>query len=472
MDSKVQPRMRAVFESQARRALDWRDSSCAERKARVLRLRDAVLAHEEQINVACKVDLGRSDVETRLSETMVIVAECNHALRHLQSWMRPRRIGSNLMFLGTRARVHAVPKGVALIVGPWNVPFNSIFGPLVSALAAGNTAILRPSELSPASSALIREIVEKTFPEGEVAVFEGDAEVAQGLLELPFNHVFFTGSPMVGRSVMEAAAKVHASVTLELGGKSPVVIDQSANMAKTAASIAYGKFQNAGQACIAPDYILIQESKKDAFITAMQEVLSGWYGQTDDERRQTPDFGRIINDRHFHRIRDLLTDAIDKGASVVCGGETDATNRYIAPTLLTDCADGSMILQEEIFGPVLPIITYQELDEAIAYINAREHPLAAYIYSNTKADIQHFRSKTISGDLGVNMCLMHFAHTKLPFGGVGTSGFGKAHAHWGFQAFSHERTELRNLFANFSLIAPPYGNRVRWLSRMILKFLA
>ncbi len=467
-----QSEIERVFALQQARALELRTSDAAERIARIRRLRDAVLARREDIYAALQADFAKPEAEADLGEIMVVVQEANHAIRHLKRWMKPRKVAPTAPLIGTFSEIRYEPKGVTLIIAPWNFPVNLLFGPLVSAIAGGNTAIVKPSELTPNTSALSVEIIRSVFTEDEVAIFEGDAEVSQALLELPFDHCFFTGSPAVGKIVMAACARHLTSVTLELGGKSPVVIDASADIPAAARSLVSGKFQNAGQACIAPDYVLVHESVKEAFLAEFAAQVRRSYGADEAARAANPDLGRIVNQRHAARIQGLIDDALARGASAVIGGTVDVESRYVAPTLLSEVAPDSTILEEEIFGPVLPVIAYRELDEAIRYINARPKPLALYVYSRDDKAIRAVIGRTSSGDAAINTCVVHFVNHNLPFGGANNSGLGKAHGEYGFKAFSHERSVLRDRFALTGLFAAPYTPTVQRLIKLAVRFLS
>jgi aldehyde dehydrogenase (NAD+) len=317
----------------------------------------------------------------------------------------------------------------------------------VSAIAAGNTAILKPSELTPHLSALICKVVREIFTEDEVAIFEGEAEVSQALLELPFDHIFFTGSPAIGKLVMSAAAKHLASVTLELGGKTPTIIDASANLKLAASNIMWAKFANAGQTCIAPDYVFVHESVKEAWVAHCQTQLKRAYGEGLAEQQSSPDLAHIVNHRHTARVKGLLDDALAKGAKVLTGGGFNESECFIQPTLLDQVPGNARVMEEEIFGPLLPITTFRDINDVIAHVNAGPKPLALYIYSQDAANIDKVLTETVSGGACVNHALMQFLHSKLPFGGVNNSGIGNAHGHYGFKAFSHERGVVRTQFS-------------------------
>ena len=435
----VPPELEQLFARQAATALRLRQSSWQERTAKIRRLRDAVIARTEAWYHAAQADFGKPAGEVDLAEILPVCLEANDAIRNLKRWMRPQRVRPTLLTLGTRSHVQYTPRGRCLIIGPFNYPVNLTLGPLISAVAAGNTAIVKPSELTPALSALIAQVVREVFSEDEVAVVEGDATLAQALQRLSFDHVFFTGSPAIGKHVMAAAAQHLASVTLELGGKSPTIVDASADLRLAARNIVWAKFANAGQTCIAPDHVYVHESVKDAWVQCCRDELHKAFGQSDEQQAQSPHLARIVNSRHASRLVALLDDAKARGAQVLAGGQASADSRYVQPTLLEAASADARIMQEEIFGPLLPVIAYRSLDDVIGQINAAPKPLALYIYSRTRAHIDQVLAQTVSGGACVNHSLVQFLHGRLPFGGVNHSGIGNAHGHYGFKAFSHER---------------------------------
>jgi aldehyde dehydrogenase (NAD+) len=435
--------MQAIFERQGVRAIALRTSTAAQRIAKITRLRDCLLAHTESLYVAAYADFKKPPGEVDLAEILPVCMEANDAIRHLRKWMKPKRVWPTLLTLGTRSQVQYLPRGRCLIMSPWNYPVNLTLGPLVSAIAAGNTAMLKPSEMTPHLSALMVKIIREVFPEDEVAIFEGEADVATELLKLPFNHIFFTGSPAIGKHVMAAAAKHLASVTLELGGKSPTIVDASADIAMAAQNTMWAKFANAGQTCIAPDHVYVHESVKDQWLADCRTLLAQAYGESPQAQQESPHLARIVNTRHTGRINALLQDAQSRGAQVVVGGAVDTAECFIAPTLLEGVPLDARIMEEEIFGPLLPIISFQNVDEVIAKINAGPNPLALYIYSRTEDNVQRVLQQTMSGGACVNHALLQFLHGNLPFGGVNNSGLGHAHGHFGFKAFSHEKAVVR-----------------------------
>ena len=455
-----------AFDAQRETAIRLRQSTLAERKDKIRRLRDAVLAHQADIVQAGWDDFRKPPAEVDLTEVLPVVAEANDALRNLKGWMKPAGVWPSRMMIGTKGYMQYEPKGRCLIISPWNYPVNLSLGPLVSAIAAGNTVIIKPSEMTPAASKIIARIVAEVFSPDEVTVIEGDAPVSQALLELPFDHIFFTGSPAIGKVVMAAAAKHLTSVTLELGGKSPTIVDASADLSLAAKSILWAKYTNNGQTCIAPDHLFVHAQVKDAFVQACQAALKAVYG----ERSQNSDsLARIVNERHTARVQSLLDDAVARGATVVAGGEVDAADRFIAPTLLEGIPDDAKIMSEEIFGPLLPIITYTDLDAVIARINADPKPLALYIWSRTEDNIRKVMQQTTSGGACINHCVVQFLHGNLPFGGVNNSGIGSGHGHHGFKAFSHERAVVRTRIMLARMFFPPYTAFTRKLISIFLK---
>ncbi len=466
--------LEALFESQRQHQYVMARTTARERKARLRALHAALVRHRQAIREAMWADFRKSPVETDVTEIAAITGEIRHALRHLSGWMAPRRTGVRLPLIGSTAWIHYEPKGVCLIIGPWNYPFNLCFIPLVSAIAAGNCAIIKPSEHAPHSARLIRSIVNECFPEKEVAVVEGEVAVAQALLQLPFDHIFFTGSPEVGKIVMAAAAQHLSSVTLELGGKSPVVVDETADIERAASRIAWMKGMNAGQICIAPDYVLVHESVHDALAERIGHYFERYYGASPEARQQSPDYPRLIHDRHFSMVRGLLDDAVQRGAVVHFGGRSVAEERYIEPTVLSSVPDDAALWSTEIFGPLLPLRSYRALEDAIAYINAHPKPLALYIFSRQRDHWQRVLNETRSGGVCINEIGLQFINPELPFGGQNHSGIGRYHGVWGFWEFSHARAVARqhSPWPTTNLFLPPYRSAlmrlaVNWLVRWL-----
>lgn len=442
-----------------------RNFGLAERKQALSLLSDVIKNNEAAIVAALTEDFGKPETETILTEILPVLQEIKHARRHLRGWMRPSRVAPTLATFGTSARVRPEARGVCLIIAPWNYPFSLAIGPLVSCLAAGNAAIIKPSEMTPATSALIARLLAETFSLDLVAVVEGGLKTSQALLSLSFDHIFFTGSPAVGKIVMSAAAKTLASVTLELGGKSPTIIGPGANLKRAADWIVFGKFANAGQTCIAPDHLFVHVSVKETFTRLLRERIAKAYA----EGSISSDLSRIVNKHHADRLAGLLTDATAKGAHVTQQEIRDGTR--FKPVLIEAITPEMAIDHEEIFGPILPIMAYDDLEDVIMKINARPKPLSLYVFDNDRKRIDQVIEATSSGSVGVNLTLIQFIHNRLPFGGVNNSGLGSAHGHYGFCAFSHERAVMTNHFSALPLVFAPYTPGVKRIIGIIRRVL-
>jgi len=381
-------------------------------------------------------------MEVGITEVANVVANIDRNINNLDEWMRPLDVQSSLD-PDDSAQILYEARGVCLILGPWNFPLGLVFGPLAAAVAAGNCCMVKLTDLCPATASVAGKIISEVFDEKEVALFEGDVDVATALLELPFNHIFFTGSTRVGKLVMAAAAKNLATVTLELGGKSPVIIDDGADVEKIAGDLAGAKQFNGGQACICPDYVFVKESQKETLVNTFREkVKENLYDEDGNIKKEN--IAQIVNPQNFARVKGLFEDAVAKGACVAVGGELEEGDLTVHPTMLTDVTPDMAILQEEIFGPVLPVMTYDDLDEAIEYIERRDKPLALYVYSPDQDNIDRILKRTSSGGVTVNGVFSHYLENNLPFGGVNGSGMGSYHGHFGFKAFSHERAVYRH----------------------------
>lgn len=445
-------RQRRFFETGATRSLEFR-------LEQLRRLRQGVLDGRDRIITALAADLGRPEFEAYAFEVGVL-KELDHALKNLAKWMKPQRVSLPLEQQPGKAQIVSEPLGVVLIMGPWNYPVQLMLGPLVAAIAAGNCAILKPSELAPESSRFVAELVKETFDPDFVTVVEGGVEVSQALLEERFDHIFFTGGTAIGKIVMAAAAQHLTPVTLELGGKTPCIVDADVDLPTAARRILWGKFINAGQTCIAPDYLLVDRKIKPALLEQLKTTLQQAYGE---DPSQSPDFGRIVSDRHFTRVSSLLN-----SGTVVVGGRTNASQRYIEPTILDNVAPDSAVMQEEIFGPILPVLEYEELGEAIAFINQRPKPLALYVFSRQTSVQQRVIQQTSSGGVCVNDTIMHIGVSELPFGGVGDSGIGRYHGKAGFDTFSHAKSILTKPFwLDLDWRYPPYANKMGLLKKVI-----
>jgi acyl-CoA reductase-like NAD-dependent aldehyde dehydrogenase len=418
---------RAYFVSGATRSADWRKGQLEALKTLLEENRDGLLA-------ALREDLHRNDVDSELMDVGFCVKEAEYALKHMHSWMKPEREPTPLVLEPGHVRVRHDPLGVTLIIGAWNEPLMLTFGPLAPALAAGNTAVIKPSELSVATSALVAELVPKYMDTKAVAVVEGAVPETTALLDQHWDLIFFTGSPQVGRIIHQAAAKSLTPAVLELGGKNPTIVHPSADIKTAARRIAHGRFVNSGQICTAPDHVLVWPEVKDEFVEHLVATVHEFYG---DDPQQSPDYGRIVNRKSTERLAGLL----DSGKAVV-GGRADLDDRYIAPTVLVDVAWDSPIMKEEIFGPILPVLEVDSVQAVIDWVNRNPAPLGLYIFAEDDDVVDEILGRTSSGDAVVNDCSLHPLIPELPFGGVGNSGMGKYHGRWGFEAFTNARGVL------------------------------
>jgi len=444
---------------------DWR-----RRDAWLAALERLIRENQTAIAEAIRSDFGnRSLHETQLLELFPSFEAIRHARRHLKSWMRPERRAVSMWFLPGRARVLHQPLGVVGVIVPWNYPLLLAVGPLVAALAAGNRVMVKMSEYTPAFSALFAELVAKYFPADEVAVVQGDAGVAQAFARLPFGHLLFTGSTKVGYSVMRAAAENLTPVTLELGGKSPAILGPDYPLEKFAERVMVGKTMNAGQTCIAPDYVLVPAGQAREFIAAARKVVDACY----PDILRTPDYSSVVGERHYRRLLGLIEDARGQGAEVVplsAAAEPDAATRRIPPVALLNVTDAMQAMQEEIFGPVLPVVGYRDLDEAIRYVNARPNPLALYYFDHDRGRIEQVLERTLSGGVTINDTLLHIAQDSLPFGGVGESGKGHYHGFEGFEAFSKKKAVFFQSRVNgMGLFKPPYGKVFERMVNLLIR---
>jgi aldehyde dehydrogenase (NAD+) len=434
--------MSRVFALQQAHQWDVKASTAEQRKAKLAKLKSAVEAHADDIVAAVREDTRKPEGEIRVTEVMNVVSNIQRNIDNLDAWMAPTEVTPS-MNPQDRAQIIHEARGVCLILGPWNFPLGLVFGPLAAAIAAGNCCMVKLTDLCPATARLAGAIIREVFAEDEVALFEGDVSVAQALLELPFNHIFFTGSTRVGKLVMAAAARHLATVTLELGGKSPVIVDDGADIAKVAADLASAKQFNGGQACISPDYVFVREEQQARLVEGFKaNVAQNLYAE--DGTFKTGSIAQIVNAGNFARVKALFDDAVAQGATVAAGGELDETDLTIRPTMLTDVTPQMKILQEEIFAPIVPVMTYDSLDQVIDYIEARDKPLALYMYSDNEANVEKVLSRTSSGGVTINGVFSHYLENQLPFGGVNQSGMGSYHGYFGFKAFSHERAVYRH----------------------------
>jgi aldehyde dehydrogenase (NAD+) len=425
-------RQRAFFQSGATRSLEFR-------REQLRKLHDALVTREAALVAALHSDLRKSPTEAYATEIGLLLSEIRHALRHLPSWMKSRRCHTPLLAWPARGFVAPEPYGVALILGPWNYPLQLLLTPLVGAMAAGNCAVIKPSEFAPRTAAVIAQFMGATFPEDYIAVVQGDQETGQALLGAKFDTIFFTGSTNVGRAVMMAAARHLTPVTLELGGKCPCLVCADAPTNTTARRIVWGKFMNAGQTCVAPDFVVADRGVRDRLVEAMKRALQEFYG---DDPQKSPDYGRIINRKHFDRLTGYLS-----VGQIVHGGQHDAGDLYVAPTILTDVPAEAPMMQEEIFGPILPVLAFDRLEDVLGLLRDRPTPLASYLFSRNRKTQERVLAATRSGGVCINDTITHMVGKDLPFGGLGDSGLGAYHGRASFDCFTHRRSVLRRSFA-------------------------
>jgi coniferyl-aldehyde dehydrogenase len=441
----------------------------AERLDRLARLRAAIQANEARFEQAISADFGhRCTTETLIAETFLVLGEIRHAARHLKAWMAPQRIATQLQFKPGKNRLLPQPLGVVGIIAPWNYPLQLTLAPAVAALAAGNRVVIKPSELVPRFAALLAELVAANFDTTEMTVTGIDDDIAQAFAALPFDHLMFTGSTRVGRLVAEAAARNLTPVTLELGGKSPAIVDRSANLDEAAARIAYAKLLNAGQTCIAPDYALVPADAVDTFAGKLHGCMGRMYGSDPGNA----DYTSIISERHYARLESLLMDAVEKGARILqpasAGDPAWKSKRKFPPTVLAGATQDMKIMQEEIFGPLLPIMGVADAAQPIAFINGRDRPLALYWFGTDAIARDEILARTVSGGVTINDCLIHFTQINQPMGGIGASGSGAYHGEWGFKALSKLKPVFyRSPFNRFADLYPPYGAKIARLKKML-----
>lgn len=438
--------VRGGFDDRITRPIEWRE---AQLDALARMLED----HTERFEEALRADLGKSAIESWTTEIGFSINDIAHQRDHLADWTAPRKVKTPLMFRPGTSRVVPQPKGVALIIAPWNYPLQLLIAPMAAAIAAGNAVIAKPSEMSPAVSEALVELCATHLDQRAVRVVAGGVDESTALLEQRFDHIFFTGGTRVGKVVMRAAAEHLTPVTLELGGKSPAIVAADANIGVAARRIVWGKFTNSGQTCIAPDYLLVERSVRDRLVDEMVSVIGEFYG---DDPQRSDDYGRIVNADHHDRLAQLLGDR--RSGRMHTGGSTDAADRYIAPTVFVDPDPDGPLMQEEIFGPLLPVVAVDSIDDAVAFVNERPKPLALYVFSDDDDIVDDVVERTSSGGVGVNNTLLHIAPPDLPFGGIGPSGMGAYHGRAGFDTFSHLRSVYdRGVRLDPSLIYPPFG---------------
>ena len=455
MRSSVTTEVERIFNLQKKNQQKVSESTSRDRVKKLDRLYDTILKYRTEIQKALYDDFRKHPSEVDIAEIYKLTSDIKHTRAHLAKWMRPKKVATPMSQMGSSSYIHYEPKGVVLIISPWNFPFSLTFGPMIVAIAAGNCIILKPSEYTPHASALMNKIITELFDEAEVAVMEGDVEVSTELLKLPFNHIFFTGAPEIGKVIMKAAAEHLASVTLELGGKSPTIVDETANLKMAAQRIAFAKWINNGQVCIAPDYVFVHQSVADEFMNHLKSTVKLYYGE---DASTSVSYNRIVNNKHFKRVEGYFQDALSKGAVVEYGGKTDSSQDYFGPTIMTNISENSDLWEKEIFGPILPFIVYTDLQEVIDKINSKEKPLALYIYSKSNKNVDRIINNTRAGATCVNHSAIHFFNNNLPFGGSNNSGIGKGNGFFGFEEFSNPRAVLKQWspISGLDMMAPPY----------------
>ena len=471
----INTEIKRIYEVQSnpKNVLALRNSSYQDRIAKIKSIYNYILnkSNHDRIAEALYKDLRKSNEEVITTEMTPVILTIKEVCKKLKHWMKDEHVPSPVTMVGMSSFIKYESKGNILIIGPWNYPFQLAIYPLVYAIAAGNTAIIKPSEFSSNTANAISIMIKELFDENEVAVVEGGIPEATALLALPFNHIHFTGSPKVGKIVMEAAAKNLTAVTLELGGKSPVIIDGSTNLNSTAEKVCWGKTLNSGQTCIAPDFALVQENALDGFVEGFKRACEKFYDPDKKGIDQSKDYGRIINDTNFDRVLALLEDAKENGAKVEFGGEVNKQDRYIQPTLLSNINMKMKIMQDEIFGPILPVVPFKNKEDVTELLNSFPSPLALYIMSNNKDNTKYFLDHTVAGGTCINELMLTSVNPHLPFGGVNNSGVGKTGGKHSFMDFSNQRGVIKRKYGNsIKLIYPPFNKQIFKYFQKVIKF--
>ncbi|ARQ05270.1 aldehyde dehydrogenase [Macrococcoides caseolyticum] len=431
------------------------------RKKYLKALKKSIKKHESDILDALKSDLGKNKVEAYATEVGFVMKELSYIIKELKNWAKTKSVTTPMMQFPAKSFIKYEPYGTVLIIGPFNYPFQLVMSPLIGALAAGNCAVVKPSEMTPQTSMVVQEILEEVFPPDYVKVVQGEKEVTSQLLDERFDYIFFTGSTKVGQIVYEKASKHLTPVTLELGGKSPVIIDDTSNLKVAAERIAFGKFMNAGQTCVAPDYILIDNEIKMKFVEALQATIQEFYGA---QIEQSEDFGRIVNDNHFNRLVNIIEDSRQQ---VIYGGESNSDELFVAPTIILDPKLSDSVMQQEIFGPILPIIGYDTFNEVYDIVEQYEKPLALYLFTEDSDQITAVFNRLSFGGGCVNDTILHLANPNLPFGGVGHSGIGSYHGKYSFELFSHEKSYItKSTKLESGLLFPPYKGKFKYVKQL------
>tara|TARA_Y100001933_G_C18998077_1_gene563395 strand:- start:593 stop:2002 length:1410 start_codon:yes stop_codon:yes gene_type:complete len=445
------------------------NSSARTRIKKLKKLKEIILKNRVKIKEALKKDFKKNPSEVDLTEIFPIVSEINFTVNNLRKWMKDEYVRTPLTLLGSKSFIRYEAKGVVLIITPWNFPINLSFISLINALSAGNSILIKPSEITSETSYVIKDIIEETFDEKEVSVVLGGVDLAKEILKLKFNHILFIGSPTIGSEVMKSASVHLSSVTLELGGKSPTIIDKNCDLKKAAKRVVWAKLINNGQVCIAPDYVLIHEDIKNKFVKHIINSIKKLYG---DNINNSQSYCRIVNNNHFKRLKNLIDDSLKNNSKILYGGNTDSNENYIEPTLIENIDKDSKIFNEEIFGPILPIFTFKKIDEAITFINKKNKPLALYIFSSDNKNINKVLEETSSGGVCINHNTLHYSNYNLPFGGIGNSGFGRCHGEFGFKELSNKKSIFKQFlpFSPTDILMPPYNSFKQKIINLIIKY--
>jgi len=469
MDIKTQ-KLESTFNSILENHPKIKNTTSKERIIKLRKLKKNIFLYRNEIKRALFEDFKKSSSDVDLTEIFPVISEIKHNIRHLNKWMKNEIVPTPLTLLGSKSYIKHEPKGIILIMTPWNFPINLTFVSIINAISAGNSIIIKPSEISEKTSIIIKKIVTNTFDKNEIKVILGGTKTAQKLLKLKFNHILFIGSPSIGKIVMQEAAKNLASVTLELGGKSPTIIDEKCNINKAAKRIAWSKFLNNGQVCIAPDYLFVHNKIKEKFIKQLILSIKDLYS---NDPIKSDDYCRIVNKKHFNRLINLLEDAKQLGSNIIYGGNINKKENFIEPTLLDNISKKSKMYKEEIFGPLLPIFDFNEIEEVIEFINKNEKPLALYIFSKNNNNIKAIINNTSSGGVCINHSTLHYSNNNLPFGGINNSGTGRCHGIYGFHELSNKKSILKQILPSSptDFLFPPYNNFKNKLIEFTIKWL-
>ena len=469
MDIKTQ-KLESTFNSILENHPKIKNTTSKERIIKLRKLKKNIFLYRDEIKKALFKDFKKSSSDVDLTEIFPVISEIKHNIRHLNKWMKDGIVPTPLTLLGSKSYIKYEPKGIILIMTPWNFPINLTFVSIINAISAGNSIIIKPSEISEKTSIIIKKIVANTFDKNEIKVILGGTKTAQKLLKLKFNHILFIGSPSIGKIVMQEAAKNLASVTLELGGKSPTIIDEKCNINKAAKRIAWSKFLNNGQVCIAPDYLFVHNKIKEKFIKQLILSIKDLYS---NDPIKSDDYCRIVNKKHFNRLINLLEDAKQLGSNIIYGGNINEKENFIEPTLLDNISEKSKMYKEEIFGPLFPIFDFNKIEEVIEFINKNEKPLALYIFSKNNNNIKTIINNTSSGGVCINHSTLHYSNNNLPFGGINNSGTGRCHGIYGFHELSNKKSILKQVLPSSptDFLFPPYNNFKNKLIEFTIKWL-